>query len=303
MAELIVVVGATGFQGGSVIRALSVSADKYRIRGVSRDLESARVKDLQKLYPNIEWVEADLDNPATLEKAFAGADIVFGNTNYFQPSIRERIDAGDYDAEFTQGKNMVDAAVAQGVKHIVYSPIVNATEVSKGKYTNAYDADGKAKLKQYIEDSPIDGYFIYCGFYFQNSLRAARREGENIIFEYPLPADVKQPYVDIEDDYGNIVELMLSDRSKYKGKRLAAVEGYYTGTEIAEAFTRATGIEAEYRCVQEYYYQIPDIKSIFEFFIEFDAMDGVDMTDARNNIKKPFTNPDQFWAKHRDFRP
>ncbi|KAJ2778554.1 hypothetical protein GGI15_004147 [Coemansia interrupta] len=303
MAELIAVVGATGFQGGSVIRTLSASPEKYRIRGISRNIESARVKELQALYPNIEWVAADLDDPATLEKAFAGADIVFGNTNYFQPSIRERIDAGDYDAEFTQGKNMVDAAVAQGVKHIVYSPIVSAIEVSNGKYTNAYDTEGKAKLRKYIEDSPIDGYFIYCGFYFQNSLRAARWEGEKVIFEYPLPIDVKQPYVDIDDDYGNIVELMLSDRAKYKEKRLAAVEGYYTGPEIAAAFARATGIEAEYRCVQEYYYSIPDIKSLFEFFIEFDALSGVDMSEAKNNIKKPFTNVDQFWTKHKDFRP
>ncbi|KAJ2375466.1 hypothetical protein IW150_002539 [Coemansia sp. RSA 2607] len=303
MVELVAVIGASGAQGKSVLKVLSEHPDKYKVRGITRNTGSARVQDLQKLYPAVEWIAADLEDMASILQAFAGVDIVFGNTTYLEPAILQKVDAGDFDAQFRQGKNMVDAAVAQNVKHIVYSTVVSAAEISKGKYTNAYDPEGKAKIKRYIEESPISSYFVYAGFYFQNYLQAGVRIGDKVVFMYPLPPDSKQLYVDIEEDLGNTVELILSDRDKYKGKSIAAGEGYYSGNEVAAAYTRATGIGAEFRFSYIPGFDRPDINSMFDFFAEFDGFSGVDTNEAKQHAHKPFTTLDQFWAKHSDFNP
>ncbi|KAJ1846761.1 hypothetical protein LPJ73_004440 [Coemansia sp. RSA 2703] len=303
MVELVAVIGASGAQGKSIVKVLSEHPDKYKIRGITRNTGSTRVQELQKLYPNVEWVSAKLDDIDSLHQAFQGVDIVFGNTSYLEADILERADAGDFDAQFRQGKNMVDAAVAQNVKHIVYSTVVSAAEISKGKYTNAYDTEGKAKIKRYIEESPIDGYFVYAGFYFQNYLRPYGKIGDKVLFKYPLPPDSKQLHVDIEEDLGNTVELILSDRDKYKGKSIAAGEGYYSGNDVAAAYTRATGIDAVFQFSYVPGYDRPDVNSMFDFYAEFDGFSGVDTNEAKQHAHKPFTTLDQFWAKHRDFKP
>ncbi|KAJ1723641.1 hypothetical protein LPJ53_002024 [Coemansia erecta] len=303
MVELVAVIGATGAQGKSVVKVLSKHPDKYRVRGITRNTSSSRVQELRKLYPAVEWVAADLDDYLSLISAFEGVHILFGNTTYLEPAILEKVDAGDFNAQFRQGSNMVDAAVAQGVKHLVYSSVVSASEVSKGKYTNAYDTEGKDKIKRYIKQSPINSYFVYAGFYFQNFLRAGVRFTNRIVFMYPLPPDSKQLFVDIEEDLGNTVELILSDREKYKGKSLAAGEGMYSGNEIAEAFTSITGICAEFRFSYIPGLDRPDINSMFDFFAEFDGFTGVDTTEAKQHAHKPFTNLYQFWAKNRDYMP
>jgi len=67
--RLIAVIGATGHQGGAVVRALQASG-QFKVRALSRNPEKHR--DLAD-----EVVEADLNRPDTLQPAFAGAHGVF----------------------------------------------------------------------------------------------------------------------------------------------------------------------------------------------------------------------------------
>ncbi|KAJ2098695.1 hypothetical protein GGI09_003178 [Coemansia sp. S100] len=311
MPEIVAVIGATGFQGGSVIKALSALPDQYIVRGVTRSTTSARVVELQAQYPNVEWVAAELKDPASLRKAFRGVDIVFGNTNYLQPEIFAQVDAGDLDAEFRLGQNMVDAAIAEGVKHIVYSSLESPEKVGGPKYRGAHEPEGKNKIEQYIRsnEDKIAGYFVYAAFYFQNFLLSAQWDTtvgsgkDAVVFTYPLPADAPLPYVDIEEDLGATVALALSNRSEYAGKILAAVEGNYTSEEIVKAFARVTGVPARYQ-----YGVIPeidrsDINTMLRFFVEVGAMTKQDVTIAKNNTSRPFTTLDQFWTKYASFRP
>ncbi|KAJ2346460.1 hypothetical protein GGH91_002195 [Coemansia sp. RSA 2671] len=311
MPEIVAVIGATGFQGSSVVKALSSLSNQYTVRGVTRSTTSARVSELKALYPSVQWVGADLNNPASLREAFRGVDIVFGNTNYLQPDIMNKIDAGDLDAEFRQGQNMVDAAIAEGVKHFVYSSLESPTKVGGPEYSGAHEPEGKYKIEQYIRSNKdrIAGYFIYAGFYFQNLLLSAQWDNsvgngkEAIVFTYPLPADATLPYVDIEEDLGAAVAVALSNRSEYSGKVLAAVEGYYTGEEIVRAFARITGVPARYQ-----YGVIPeidrsDINAMLNFYVKFGAITEHDWTIAKTKASRPFTTLDGFWTKYSTFRP
>src|SRR5438128_10384482 len=97
--KLIAVIGATGHQGGAVVRALQASG-QFKVRALSRN--PVKHRDIAD-----EVVEADLNRPDTLQPAFAGAHGVFLVTS----SSLEGTD------EFAQGTAAARAAKAAGVKH------------------------------------------------------------------------------------------------------------------------------------------------------------------------------------------
>ncbi|ORX67272.1 NAD(P)-binding protein [Linderina pennispora] len=310
MSEIVAIIGATGAQGGSVLTSLYSASDKYQLRAVTRNVDSARVKELRAQYPGVEWVAADNNDVESLRSAFKNVDIVFANTNYLQPEIFAKVDAGDLDAEFKQGKNIVDAAVAEGVNHFVYSSLESPSQGSNGKYSKAYESEGKQKIEQYVRShsDKIKGYFVYAAFYFQNFLHAGiwstNSNGEKTVtFGYPLPADARQPYVDIEVDFGNTVRGILDDRASYEGKTVKIAEGDYTGPEIAEAFTRATGIPADY-----VHYKVPEldraeINEMLDYFVEFGSFSVPGFVDAKPASNTPFKTVDDFWQRYSAYRP
>ena len=114
---LIAVIGASGHQGGGVVRALQESG-RFRVRALTRD--PGKHHGLAD-----EVVAVDLNRPETLPAAFDGAYGVFAVTNFWEP--------GGTD-EIAQGKAAVDAAKRAGVDHFVWSTLPNVREISGGKY-------------------------------------------------------------------------------------------------------------------------------------------------------------------------
>lgn len=104
---VIAVVGATGRQGGAVVRHLL--ADGWRVRALTRDPESDRSRGLEAR--GAEVMVCEMERPDTLVHAFAGAYGVF--------SVQNPMIAG-FEGEVRQGKNVADAAKATGVRHLVY---------------------------------------------------------------------------------------------------------------------------------------------------------------------------------------
>ena len=81
-APLVAVVGATGIQGGSVIKALSESDKSYRIRGFTRDVTKAASEALQQQGVEMVAVNLVVENKEEVYKAFAGADYAFVSFQY-----------------------------------------------------------------------------------------------------------------------------------------------------------------------------------------------------------------------------
>jgi uncharacterized protein YbjT (DUF2867 family) len=105
MSKLLVIIGATGKQGGSVIKSIlsDPSASKqFKLRGVTRDASKPASKTL--VDQGVEMVSADLDDKASLVKAFEGAFGVFAVTDFWASM--------DKATEVKQGKNLADAAKA-----------------------------------------------------------------------------------------------------------------------------------------------------------------------------------------------
>lgn len=156
--KLVVVVGATGNQGGSVCRRF-LRDPQYAVRGLTRDTSTAPAQELAAL--GVEVVRADLDDPKSLEAAFAGANVLFGVTNYWEPFFRPdcRAKAQElgitcrryaYDVEYRQGKNIADAAatVADSLDDngFLVSTLSHAAKCSNGKIKDLYHFDAKADV-------------------------------------------------------------------------------------------------------------------------------------------------------------
>ena len=143
--KLLVVIGATGVQGGSV---------------VSTFLSEALVAK------GVEMVQADLDDPSSLHSAFSGATAIFAITDFwapfFDPESRKKVKPSQslnewaYEKELAQAKAIIDAAAKVdvdegGLQRLIWSGLSAAKKWSKGKYTWVYHFDSKADATEYIE--------------------------------------------------------------------------------------------------------------------------------------------------------
>lgn len=156
--KLVVVVGATGNQGGSVARRF-LQDPRYAVRGLTRNPSSLASQELAGL--GAEMVQAELEDVESLKKAFAGASIIFSVTQYwepfFRPDCREKAQKLGvtcrryaYDVEYQQGKNIADAAATVldtlDDNGFLVSTLSHAAKCSGGKYKDLYHFDSKADI-------------------------------------------------------------------------------------------------------------------------------------------------------------
>ena len=152
--KLIAVVGATGQQGGAVVRALQNSA-QFKVRALTRN----PAKHLQLAD---EVVVADLNRPETLKAAFAGAHGVFLVTNAWE--------AGRDESK--QALAAVKAAREAGVQHLIWSTLPNVETISGGKIAVPHFTE-KAKVDRSVSAAGFAYHtFVIAPFYYQNLLGA-----------------------------------------------------------------------------------------------------------------------------------
>src|SRR5437879_4964718 len=132
--KVIAVVGATGQQGGAVVRALQAEK-QFKVRALTRN--PAKHRELAD-----EVIQADLNRPETLTAAFEGVHGVFLVTNFGEKGTEE----------VNQATAAVRAAKDAGVKHFVWSTLPNVDAISGGKL-HVPHFTGKAKVDQIVKQA------------------------------------------------------------------------------------------------------------------------------------------------------
>ncbi|KAJ2794900.1 hypothetical protein H4R20_006069 [Coemansia guatemalensis] len=302
MTKVVAIVGATGRQGGSVLRTLHASRS-YKLRALSRNPNSDTARSIALECPGVEWMQADLNDKASLHRAFTGMDVVFGMTSFLDPELVARIRAGDVDAEFDQGKNIVDAAIAEGVKLLVYSGLDSMERLSGGKYPGAIQFEGKYKTQKYLLDraSRIQGVVIYLATHMQNYIhprfsRISSVDNQTIEFTFPYHPTAQLPLVDPTTDTGPVVQYILDHPDEFSGAPVEVCGGYYSVADMVNAYVQATGKPARY-------VQIPfedvgpdDLVQMFKGISEFGHYDGKgDFVELYKKISHRFTTLAEFW--------
>ncbi|KAL2849446.1 hypothetical protein BJY01DRAFT_210602 [Aspergillus pseudoustus] len=237
MSKLLTVFGATGHQGGSVIRTVladSSLSSQFKIRGITRDVSKPDAKALAD--KGVEVLSADMTSVNSLVQALTGSHSVFLVTT---PTFTE-----NSDLELTQGKNVADAAKKAGVQHLIYSSLLNVTETTGGRLKDVPHFDHKAEVEKYIRSLGVPASFVLPGYFMSNySSIGMIRKGEDGVFNlaYPVSEDSKFPLIDIDADMGKYVATALKNPSKTQGSQILAATDYYTPSRVLKEFEEVTG--------------------------------------------------------------
>ncbi len=235
---LIAVYGATSKQGRSVAVSL-LESGRFQVRAITRNRDSKEARSLERLGAEIAIVPAGLGHQQELVAAFTATAGVFLMTSPLNT---------EDDSELVLGKQLADAAVQAGTRHIVFSTLENADRITNGTkhvphFTN------KALVADYIRGLPVSHSFVMLAFFYTNFLEyyVPRMEDGKLLMPIYLPKDFRAPFVDPLTATGPAVLEMFSNPDLYNGRTVPLVGDIISPGEMVETFQRVTGIEAEYR--------------------------------------------------------
>ncbi|GJC80878.1 nmrA-like family domain-containing protein 1 [Colletotrichum liriopes] len=242
MSKLLTVFGATGNQGGSVVKAVladPILSKEFKIRGITRDVSKPAARDLAG--KGVEVVAADMTSKASLSEAIKGSHTIFLLTT---PNF-----AGVGSKEQLHGKNVADVAAEAGVKHLIYSSLLHVTETTNGRLKHVVHFDDKAEVERYIRSKGIPSTFILPGYFMSNftALQMIRKGDDGVYtLAYPVSDSAKFPLIDTESDVGKYVVATIRNEAKVLGYQILAAADYYTPSRIISEFQEITGKPARF---------------------------------------------------------
>jgi uncharacterized protein YbjT (DUF2867 family) len=222
--KLIAVVGATGQQGGAVVRALQ-AGNQFKVRALTRN--PAKHRELAD-----EVIQADLNRPETLRAAFEGAHGVFLVTNPWEQGTNE----------VEQATAAIRAAKDAGVKHFVWSTLPDVEAISGGRL-HVPHFTGKAKVNRVVKEAGFANHtFVIAPFYYQNLigvLGPQKQTDESVGWVLPLDPSVRSIHMGDITELGDIVAGAFADPDQAgHGEYLPLVGDFMSFNEIVDALNR-----------------------------------------------------------------
>lgn len=275
--KIITVFGATGAQGGGLVRAILNDKDgEFAVRAVTRNPDSDTAKALAA--QGAEVVKADLDDPASVEQAFKGAYGAFCLTNFWEHFSPQK--------ETAQGKTLAEAAKAAGVQHAIWSTFedtrdyIPLTDDRMPTLQDNYKVphfDAKADADKYFTDLGVPTTFLYTSGYWENFITFGwgpqKAEDGSMFIVFPMD-DVKLPMVAVED-IGKCAYGIFKRGKDYIGKTVGVAGEHLTGDEVAQALSDTFGKPIAYNAVPADVYRsfdfpgADDIGNMFQFKRDF----------------------------------
>ena len=282
MAEkkIIAVVGATGAQGGGLVRAiLSDPKGGFTARAITRDVNSDKAKELKKL--GAEVVAADVNDVESLKRAFTGAYGAYCVTFFWADMSPEN--------EKAQASNMARAAKEAGVRHAIWSTFEDTRKLVPlsddrmptlmGKYKVAH-FDAKNEANSIFTELGVPTTFLLTSFYWENMIYfgAGPQKGPDgkLALAYPM-GDKKLPGM-ASEDIGKCAYGIFKRSGDFIGKTVGVSGDQLTGKQMAAALTKALGQEVQYVDVPADVYRsfgfpgAEDMGNMFQFKRDFESV-------------------------------
>ena len=249
--KIITVFGATGAQGGGLVRAIcNDPASEFTARAVTREPDSDKAKALAQL--GAEVVYGDLGDEASVHKALEGSYGAYFVTFFWahMSAEREKIEAALF----------AKAAKQAGIKHAIWSTLEDTRELvplnddrmpNIDKIYKVPHFDAKAEADKYFIDAGVPTTFFNCSFYWDNFIYfgAGPKRGEDGKLYLTLPiGDAKMAGVGSED-IGKCAYGVFKDPAKYIGEYIGIAGEQLTGNEMADALSKALGEPVSYNKV------------------------------------------------------
>jgi uncharacterized protein YbjT (DUF2867 family) len=280
MAErkIIAVVGATGAQGGGLVRAiLADPAGGFAARALTRDPSSSGARQLASA--GAEVVRADVDDPASLREAFRGAHGAFCVTFFWAHLSPEK--------ESAEARALAEAARDAGIRHAIWSTLEDTRRwvplsdprmpTLQGKYKVPH-FDAKGEADRFFEEAGVPTTYLATSFYWDNFIHFGMgpKRGADGKLAITMPmGDAKLPGIAAED-IGGCAYGILRRGKDLVGKRVAIAGEHLSGRELAAALTRALDEEVRYQDVPPEVYRgfgfpgAEDLGNMFQFKRDFE---------------------------------
>lgn len=276
--KIIAVVGATGAQGGGLVRAIqSDPSGGFVARVLTRDVNSVRAKELAKL--GVDVVAADVDDAESLKRAFKGAYGAYCVTFFWAHFSPEK--------ERAEARAMAEAAKHAGLQHVIWSTLEDTRQwvpldddrmpTLMGQYKVPH-FDAKGEANQFFTDLGLPVTFLLTSFYWDNFIYFGMgpKKGPDGQFAITLPmGDKKLPGIAAED-IGRCAYGIFNQGPEFIGKTVGVAGEHLTGAQMAAALGRALGRDVRYNTVPPEVYRgfdfpgAEDLGNMFQFKHDFE---------------------------------
>lgn len=277
--KIIAVTGATGAQGGGLARAiLDDASGEFALRAITRKPDGDAARALAAR--GAEVVAADIDDQASLERAFAGAYGAFCVTNFWEHMSGEK--------ETAQGRSLAAAAKAAKVSHVVWSTFEDTRKrvplsdermpTLHGKYKVPH-FDAKAEADEAFTSSGVPTTLLLTSFYWDNLIHFGMgpRKGEDGKLSFVLPmADKKLPGI-AAADIGPCAYGVFKRGKEFQGKTVGVAGEHLTGEQMAAGLSQALEQPVAYAYVPPEVYRTfgfpgaDDLGNMFQYKRDFEA--------------------------------
>jgi uncharacterized protein YbjT (DUF2867 family) len=310
--KIIAVIGATGAQGGGLVRAiLADRSGSFGVRAITRNPDSEKARGLRA--SGAEVVVADADKPETLDRAFAGAYGAFCLTNFWEHFSPER--------ELAQARNMAQAAQTAGVQHVIWSTLEDTRKwvpleddrmpTLMGKYKVPH-FDAKGEADEIFRELGVPTTFLLTAFYWDNLIYfgAGPQRGPDgtLALTYPM-GDKRLPGI-ASEDIGKCAFGIFRRGREFIGKTVAIAGEHLTGQQMANALTQALGQEVHYNNVPPEVYRsfgfpgADDLGNMFQFKRDFnDYFVGVRDLEFTRSLNPELQSFEEWLAVHKEQIP
>lgn len=310
--KIIAVLGATGAQGGGLIRAiLEDPQGPFKARAITRKPDSDKAGELAK--QGVEVVKADLDDADSLKRAFQGSYGAYCVTNYWEHFSPEK--------EMVQAKHMAEAARDANLEHVIWSTFEDTREkvplssdqmpTLMGHYKVPH-FDAKGKANKFFKDNGVPTTFMLTSFYWDNLIYFGMgpKPGPDGVLAITMPmGDKKLPGIAAED-IGRCAYGIFKKGGAYIGKTVGIAGQHLSGSEMAAALTKALGQKVNYNAVPADVYRsfdfpgADDVGNMFQFKRDFNAeYCGHRNLDESRTLNPKLLTFEQWLAKYKDRIP
>ena len=294
--QIIAVLGATGAQGGGLVRAILDDPHKtFVARAVTRDPDSPKARALAQM--GAEVVAGDLGDPASLQEALSGAHGAYFVTFFWAHFDPER--------EKAEAKTMAQVAKQVGLRHAIWSTLEDTRRwipisddrmpTLMGKYKVPH-FDAKGESNAYFTELGVPTTFLLTSFYWDNLIQFGMgpKKGPDGRLAFTLPmGDKKLPGIAAED-IGRCAFGIFKAGDRYIGETVGIAGEQLTGAQMAAELSRALGQDVVYSAISPADYRslgfpgAEDLGNMFQFKRDFEA----DFCSARDPDVARSLNPD-----------
>jgi uncharacterized protein YbjT (DUF2867 family) len=224
--KVILVTGATGHQGGAVVRHLREKG--FTVRALTRDPDQPKARAITG--QGVEVVRGDMDDKAVLIRALDEANGVFSVQNPYEAGV---------EGEIRQGLSVADAAKRSRISHFIYSSVASADQ-----RTGIPHFESKFRIEEHIRGTGMNFTIVRPAFFMENWL-GMREMIENGALNLPLDPATRLQMIAV-DDIGGVVAAAFERPGKWQGRTFELAGDEMSMTELTQSFTLVTGREVRY---------------------------------------------------------